>query len=521
VLAGAIAFASVAAAAAQVPPLGPEPQPDRARVIYVADGDLRTIAADGSDMRRFPPAGEDWFDSSPAWSPDASMIAFTRSGLDAEHEDITQVWVARADGSEARALTEVKTGLYEHSASWSPDGRELAVVRTRVGKSREVTSLVAINVADGSRRTLHSVATDSGDDSEVYFDSTAWSPRGDTVLYTHRSFEPDADDVRPEIHAVPSGGGQPRMLLRDAGDPAWSPDGNRIAYAGTHDRFGQDCDEDCIQSAEIYVANADGSGPVRLTTSRANDTSPSWSGDGQRIAFDSDRNATESNEEAAPPELYSIKPDGSCLTWLTNGTVNSEQPAFQPQAGLSSDPGACGPTAREPLVETDMRGIDQKRAFTAWWFGPVARNGLLLTAADASRTRLDLVYGDCGRFDPKECGEYQLVTSTDLCRSGGRLGDRPRRLSMFRGALLYSFNEEGWGSADLFTHRSQVSLGSTSGTRTTRTVIDMLRPVGGEREPKASFPSTRLPARTWRALKKRPAMRKRLAELGVKRRLGC
>ena len=41
----------------------------------------------------------------------------------------------------------------------------------------------------------------------------------------------------------------------------------------------------CPPNGEIYVVNADGTGPTRLTTSKADDEHPSWSPDGSRIAF--------------------------------------------------------------------------------------------------------------------------------------------------------------------------------------------------------------------------------------------
>lgn len=48
-------------------------------------------------------------------------------------------------------------------------------------------------------------------------------------------------------------------------EPAWSPDGTRIAF-----RTGRD------GNSEIYVMNADGSAPTRLTTDPATDFAPSW-----------------------------------------------------------------------------------------------------------------------------------------------------------------------------------------------------------------------------------------------------
>jgi TolB protein len=56
--------------------------------------------------------------------------------------------------------------------------------------------------------------------------------------------------------------------------PSWSPDGKRIAF--TSERDG---------NSEIYIMNADGSGQIRLTNNKASDGMPTWSPDGKRIVF--------------------------------------------------------------------------------------------------------------------------------------------------------------------------------------------------------------------------------------------
>jgi Tol biopolymer transport system component len=87
-------------------------------------------------------------------------------------------------------------------------------------------------------------------------------------------------------------------------DPAWSPDGRRIAYRDS--RRGINNDD------EIYLMDADGANPTNLTKHPANDWSPAWSPDGNRIAFASDR-------DGGFPRLYLINPDGSGLVALTEG----------------------------------------------------------------------------------------------------------------------------------------------------------------------------------------------------------
>ncbi len=95
--------------------------------------------------------------------------------------------------------------------------------------------------------------------------------------------------------------------------PAWSPDGQQIAFAS--DRDG---------NFEVYVMNADGSNQTRLTNNPAVDANPSWSPDGQQIALVSDRDGNF--------EVYVMNADGSNQTRLTNN------PADDGSRGLAWSP---------------------------------------------------------------------------------------------------------------------------------------------------------------------------------------
>ena len=79
------------------------------------------------------------------------------------------------------------------------------------------------------------------------------------------------------------GSGQTRLTNNNAYDfnPSWSPDGEKIAFDSSSDFS--------IENLEIYVMNADGSGQTRLTDNTSPDEHPSWSPDGEKIAFESSR----------------------------------------------------------------------------------------------------------------------------------------------------------------------------------------------------------------------------------------
>ena len=100
-------------------------------------------------------------------------------------------------------------------------------------------------------------------------------------------------------------------LSNENWNPAFSPDGTRIAYASKR-----------TDSFDIYTMNPDGIGQIQLTNSPGNDIFPSWSPDGRRIAFGSLRDGNE--------EIYVMNADGTQPTRLTNNPAVDEQPTWSP-----------------------------------------------------------------------------------------------------------------------------------------------------------------------------------------------
>ena len=113
--------------------------------------------------------------------------------------------------------------------------------------------------------------------------------------------------------------------------PSWSPDGQRIAFTST--RGG---------SWDIYVMDADGKNQTKLTNNY-NNFSPSWSPDGQRIIFITDHDEDVITELL---EIYVMDADGKNITQLTNNNYNELRFRLgRPTANASYS----GPTATETL----------------------------------------------------------------------------------------------------------------------------------------------------------------------------
>jgi Tol biopolymer transport system component len=259
--------------------------------------------------------------TSPAWSPDGKLIAFASSGEATEEDQRDdEIYVMRSDGSERRRLT--KDNVHDGAPAWSPDGQRIAFGHTPGLGTDDADGVIAVMNADGSARAE---ITRHPETPQPIFDSTpAWSPDGSLIAFTRATFTPDGAPHAAIYTIDPAGDGE-RLLIDDGGDPAWSPDGSMIAFTSVRDRNGETCFHDCSPSGEIYVARADGTEVRRLTTSQADDQSPTWAPDGRRIAFVSDR----SNREDHENEIYIMAVDGSGLRRLTTNDVWDLDPAWR------------------------------------------------------------------------------------------------------------------------------------------------------------------------------------------------
>ncbi len=183
------------------------------------------------------------------------------------------LYAANADLSGERLI--IKGGEYP---SWAPSGTRLS--------AQGGDSMYILN-SDGSG--LRELAVG---------EYPAWSPVDDWIA--HRGCY-GADCGLWITHAD---SGERRRLTTGGGDgqPAWSPNGQQIAYISKDDG-----------NFELYRVNRDGSGKVRLTNDAHSDGLPAWSPDGRSIAFRSDRSGTWA--------IYVMAADGSNVRKMIDADV--------------------------------------------------------------------------------------------------------------------------------------------------------------------------------------------------------
>ena len=234
----------------------------------------------------------------PALAPDRRTVAYCVFRLDAEENEYrSTIWTCAADGSSPpRQFT--AGPKVDAEPRWSPDGRALAFSSNR---EREAKQLYVIPAGGGEPRRLTDLKEDVTE--------LRWSPDGTRIAFSARVRAPEYEeeddkkrgprrftrlqykldnvgwtgDRRRHLFVVPADGSSEPVQLTDGdfedSSPTWSPDGTRIAFGSNRED-----DWDVTPHEYLYVVDASGGEPRRLTPDDSAYGHPVWSPDGSLIA---------------------------------------------------------------------------------------------------------------------------------------------------------------------------------------------------------------------------------------------
>ena len=177
----------------------------------------------------------------------------------------SEIYVMDADGNNQIRLTNHPEA--DNQPSWSPDGRRIAFSSNRNGGNEQ------IYVMDSNGKNVKLLT------NGILGWYPAWSPDGQTIAYHGREKDDWVEEEHSGIILIAPDGSNRRILAGDIpvldGEPAWSPDSQRIAFVSWREDW----------TGDIGVMDADGRNPKRLTHTPNNERHPAWSPDGSKIAF--------------------------------------------------------------------------------------------------------------------------------------------------------------------------------------------------------------------------------------------
>ena len=236
-----------------------------------------------------------------AVSPDHTKVAYSQCC-----NSPFPLYIANIDGTGITRIT--PAGYDAHGAQWSPDGSQL-LYQQLTPSSRPIQhgDLYTYDVATGRRTRITSLDPTTSTQG-WWFLYPSYSPDGRSILFQLRS------GTTPEVWdlwSMPVSGGQPALVVRNAGWASYSPDGRSIAYVSP-------VAPATFDGTKMWIKGLDGGGR-RLLVRDSGLVWLRWSPDGTRIAYADDLGI--SVLDVASGRTTPVSSGGGTAEWFDDHTL--------------------------------------------------------------------------------------------------------------------------------------------------------------------------------------------------------